>query len=72
MATTRIGDLQVTDFAEYGEGKAGFVIEQFAYWNCAEPCWAIPAWDERGAGSLEGPFATREEAELALASVEVE
>lgn len=67
MAHPRIGDIQVTDFAEYGEDKTGFVIEQFAYWNQSEPCWAVPAWDERGYGELCGPFATRPEAEQALA-----
>lgn len=70
MAKPRIGDLQVADYAEYGEGRTGFIIEQFAYWNLSDPSWALPAWGERGEGMLCGPFATREDAERALSAVE--
>lgn len=60
-ATARIEDAR-----EYGY-PAGFVIEAFHCWNGGEPTWAVPAWDEWGYGEREGVFATRAEAERALA-----
>lgn len=62
----RLGSICVADYAEYGEGCAGFVVERFGYGNSAEPHWAIPAWDEWNASELEGPFSSRAEAEEAI------
>lgn len=41
------------------------VVEQFTYWQCPEPTWAVPAWDERGE-DLDGPFASIDDAERAI------
>lgn len=62
----RIGDIQVADYTEYGEGRSGFIFEQFGYWGGSEPCWALPDWEERGADTLSGPFASREDAVRAM------
>lgn len=55
---------------DYGSGR--FVIEALSWWNSAtgELDWAVPAWDERGLAELEGPFASRAEAEEALSGAE--
>lgn len=60
--------VRIEDAKEYGY-DAGFVIEQFRYWNFEDhKSWCIPAWEEMGLGSLEGVFASRDEAENALSS----
>lgn len=66
MTIPKIGSIRVADYAEYGEGCTGFIVERFSYGNSAEPHWAIPAWDEQNASELEGPFETRSEAEAAI------
>lgn len=64
----KLGSLQISDASVAGyDGRSGFVIELFSYWNGSEPTWAIPDWEERSMAELEGPFATRAEAESALA-----
>ena len=66
MATT---DIRVEDAKEYGH-DAGFVIEQFRYWNFEDhKSWCVAPWEEMGLGCLDGVFATREEAEAALDAV---
>lgn len=67
---TKIGSTQISDASLY-EGRTGFVIELFSYWNGSEPTWAIPDWEERGASELDGPFATRAEAERAILIMQV-
>jgi hypothetical protein len=62
----KIGDCQVND-ADY-EGRV--VIEQYGRYNMGGPCWAVPAWEERGDVDMEGPFADRAEAAAALARAE--
>lgn len=57
----RVGDVQVNATDYDGE----IVVEQLGYWN-GELCWAVPAWDERGYGDLEGPFASVAQAEAAV------
>jgi len=60
--------IRVEDAREYGH-EAGFVIEQLRYWNGDDhQTWAVAPWEEMGLGALDGVFATREEAETALAS----
>lgn len=60
----RLGDCRVNS-SDY---RGDIVIEQFGYWNRPEPCWAVPAWDERGDADLAGPFTTVAEAQAALAT----
>lgn len=57
---------RVVDLVEYGHGQTGFAIETLGYWNLDHEHYAIPAWDERGLGSLSGPFKTAAEAQAAL------
>lgn len=57
--------VRVEDAREYGHA-AGFVVEEFGYWNDAAPTWAIPAWEERGLADLAEVFPTRAAAEAAL------
>jgi hypothetical protein len=60
----KIGTVQVNDTGYAGE----IVIERFGYSNAPEPHWSVPAWEERGMGSLAGPFGSRLEAQVALDS----
>ena len=55
---------------DYDDGRV--VIEAKSWWNNAtgELDWAVPAWEEMGLGELEGPFASRVEAEAALTSAD--
>ncbi len=59
---TRLGAIQANATDYDGE----IVVEQFGYWNNAEPSWAVPAWDENGSAGLGGPFATIADAERAI------
>lgn len=69
MATATV---RIESATEYGH-DAGFVIEQFRHWNFdSRESWGIPDWEEMGLGDLEGVFATRGEAEKALASYGME
>lgn len=38
------------------------VVELFDYSQSGPPHWHVPAWDERGMGSLCGPFQSAREA----------
>lgn len=58
----RYGDLRVCDYASYGHGDTGFIVEEYR----GDGRWVLPAWDEQGHGDLEGPFATEAEAQQAL------
>lgn len=58
----KLNDIQVNS-TEY---ESGIVIEQYRYWQGAEPQWAVPAWDECGCPDLAGPFASVFEAEQAI------
>ncbi len=62
---TRNIQVQIND-ADYGDGRV--VIEAKSWWNNGERDWAVPAWEEMGLGELAGDFASRKEAEAALAS----
>lgn len=63
MTSTPItyGTIRAVPASEYRDGAAGYLIEMYSAWNGGEG-WAIPAWDERGASHLEGPFETLEAA----------
>lgn len=61
----QIGDIQVCDAREYGHAS-GYVVEEYDYWNQAEPFWAIPAWEERGHSDLAAVFETYEAAAHAI------
>lgn len=56
---------RVTDYATYGRGQVGFIVE--AYYDGD---WRLYDWCERNMGELwgdlDGAFATREEAQAAL------
>lgn len=58
----KLGDVRVNSMDYDGD----VVIEQYGYHGQAAPCWAVPAWEERGDADLAGPFATRAEANAAV------
>lgn len=57
--------VQVND-TDYSDGRA--VVEAKSWFDAktGQYEWAVPAWEEMGLGELEGPFASRAEAQAAL------
>lgn len=61
--------VRVRDYAEYGEGRSGWIIETIHSYDVdGAPMYALPAWDERGWSELSGPFLTRESAQAVLSA----
>ena len=67
MTATSHPHMQVCAYAEYSEGRSGWIIETIHDWDADyQPIYALPDWDERSLPELSGPFDNREEAEAAL------
>jgi len=63
--------VKVADYAEYGEGRCGWIIETLHGFDAAgAPIYALPAWDEKGWDELSGPFPTKAAAEAALSDAQ--
>lgn len=59
--------MRVCDYAEYGDGRAGWVIEAIHGWSADDlPIYALPDWNERSLPELARPFDNRAAAESAL------
>ena len=59
--------IKVCDYAEYGEGRSGWIIETIHGYDAeGQPLYALPAWEEKSFGELSGPFPSRAAAQAAL------